>query len=316
MTASVGAQTLPYHTPVLLQEVLSLLLTKKDGVYVDGTLGGGGHAQAVLERLDRSGMLIGLDVDEDAIAAASRTLGRFGAQAKFKRNNFRDIKKALLDLGVETVTGILLDLGVSSHQLDEPSKGFSFRGNEKLDMRMDRTKPLDALQVVNEYDEQRLSEILWKYGEERNSRRIVKGIVRRRATATIQTTGDLATILQELVGERFLTKTLARVFQAIRIEVNNELENLKDALRDTMDVLQPQGRLVVISYHSLEDRIVKEAFRSAAATSIPSGHKLLPDTPLEPRMKVLTRKPVEASDIELRQNPRSRSAKLRAAEKL
>lgn len=316
MTASVYAQTSPYHTPVLLHEVLSLLLTDKGGVYVDGTLGGGGHALAILERLSPTGRLIGLDVDEDAIAAASRTLGKFGAQAELRQDNFCDLKKTLVGLRLETVTGVLLDLGVSSYQLDEPSKGFSFRGNETLDMRMDRRTPLDALRVVNEYDEQRLSEVLWKYGEERHSRRIAKGIARRRAKSTIQTTGDLTTILQEIVGERFLTKTLARVFQAIRIEVNNELENLKDALRDAMDVLQPQGRLVVISYHSLEDRIVKEAFRSAAATSLPSGHKLLPDTILTPRMKVLTRKPVEASDAEVRQNPRARSAKLRAAEKL
>jgi 16S rRNA (cytosine1402-N4)-methyltransferase len=210
----------------------------------------------------------------------------------------------------------LLDLGVSSYQIDEPSKGFSFQTDELLDMRMDRHQQVDAKHIVNKYDEQALVDILWMYGEEKHSRRIAKAIVQRRVEQPIETTGELATLIERTVGGRFLNKTLARVFQAVRIEVNNELENLRQALCDCVDVLNPGGRLVVISYHSLEDRLVKYAFRAASAQSIPSGNKIIPDTPLQPVLTMLTRKPVTASEEEKAVNPRSRSAKLRAAEKV
>jgi 16S rRNA (cytosine1402-N4)-methyltransferase len=210
----------------------------------------------------------------------------------------------------------LLDLGVSSYQIDEPSKGFSFQTDELLDMRMDRHQQVDAKHVVNQYDEQALVDILWTYGEEKHSRRIAKAIVQRRIEQPIETTGQLAALIERTIGGRFLNKTLARVFQAIRIEVNNELENLRQALCDCVDVLNPGGRLVVISYHSLEDRLVKYAFRAASAQSIPSGNKIIPDTPLQPVLTMLTRKPVTASEEEMAVNPRSRSAKLRAAEKV
>jgi 16S rRNA (cytosine1402-N4)-methyltransferase len=183
-------------------------------------------------------------------------------------------------------------------------------------MRMDRHQQANAKHIINQYDEQALVDILWKYGEEKHSRRIAKAIVQRRTEQPIETTGQLAAIIERTIGGQFLNKTLARVFQAIRIEVNNELENLRHVLYDCVDVLNPGGRLVVISYHSLEDRLVKYAFRAASAQTIPSGNKIIPDTPLQPVLKILTRKPVTASEEEMANNPRARSAKLRAAEKI
>jgi 16S rRNA (cytosine1402-N4)-methyltransferase len=305
-----------FHTPVLLQESLSYLLTTKNGCYVDGTLGGGGHAEAALEQFDNSGKLIGIDLDDDAIAAASKRLEHFGDRIVIVKENFRNIKSVLYKLGVNSVQGVLLDLGVSSYQIDEPAKGFSFQTDEQLDMRMDRRQLVDAKNIINQYDEQALVDILWTYGEEKHSRRIAKAIVQNRIIQPIESTGQLASLIERTIGNRFLNKTLARVFQAIRIEVNNEMENLRQALCDCVDVLNPGGRLVVISYHSLEDRLVKYAFRAASAQSIPSGNKIIPDTPLQPVLKVLTRKPIIATHEEMAANPRSRSAKLRAAEKV
>jgi 16S rRNA (cytosine1402-N4)-methyltransferase len=305
-----------YHTPVLLQEVLFYLLTARNGFYVDGTLGGGGHAEAILEQLTPDGKLIGIDLDDDALEEASKRLVRFRECAIFVKENFRNIKSVLSQQGVKQVQGILLDLGVSSYQIDEPAKGFSFQMDEQLDMRMDRHQHANAKDIINQYDEQALVDILWKYGEEKHSRRIAKAIVQRRIEQPIETTGQLAAIIGRTVSGQFLNKTLARVFQAIRIEVNNEIENLRRVLRDCVDTLHPGGRIVVISYHSLEDRLVKYAFRAASAQSIPSGNKIIPDTPLQPVLKILTQKPVMASEEEMENNPRSRSAKLRAAEKV
>lgn len=305
-----------YHTPVLLQEVLFYLVTARNGFYIDGTLGGGGHAEAILEQLVPSGKLIGIDLDDDALEAASKRLVRFRECAIFVKGNFRNIKSVLSQNRMNPVQGILLDLGVSSYQIDEPAKGFSFQMDELLDMRMDSQQQVDAKHIVNQYDEQALVDILWKYGEEKHSRRIAKAIVQRRIEQPIETTGQLANLIERTVGGQFLNKTLARVFQAIRIEVNNEIENLRQALCDCVDILNPGGRLVVISYHSLEDRLVKYAFRAASARVIPSGNKIIPDMPLQPMLKVLTKKPVTASEEEMTMNPRSRSAKLRAAEKI
>lgn len=309
-------ETRTYHTPVLIQEVVTYLLTARNGVYVDGTLGGGGHAEAMLDRLDRTGKVIGIDCDDDALAASGNRLARFGDRASIIKENFRNIKNVLSQLGVPAVQGVLLDLGVSSFQLDEPGKGFSFQADAHLDMRMNRQQQVDASSIVNQYDEQALADILWKYGEEKHARRIAKAICSARQQHPIETTGQLSAVIERAVGNPFLKKTLARVFQAIRIEVNDELENLRQALRDGIDILNPGGRFVVISYHSLEDRLIKETFRAASAQSVPSGHKLIPDRPLQPVVKLVTRKPVTATEKEVEENPRSRSAKLRAAEKI
>lgn len=305
-----------YHTPVLREEVLTWLITSADGVYVDATLGGGGHAESILQRLDPTGMLIGFDADPDAIQFAAARLSSFGGRATLVHDNFRNISAALAQRGIDHISGILFDLGVSSYQLDEPSKGFSFRGDDRLDMRMDPSQRLDARTVLNQYDETILAGIIWKYGEERASRSLARAIVRQRTKAPLESTGELVTLVKSVVGERFLIKTLARVFQALRIEVNKELENLTDALAQAIYLLQPGAHVVVISYHSLEDRIVKETFKREAALVRPSGNKLVPDTILEPKLRILTKKPIEATDEESRVNTRSRSAKLRAAEKL
>ncbi len=305
-----------YHTPVLIDETLSFLIKSKRGIYVDATLGGGGHAEAILRRLSPEGRLIGLDADEDAIVFASNRLRCERNRLIARNDNFTELKKIVSECGVEGVEGVLFDLGVSSYQLDEPSKGFSFRTDSLLDMRMDRNQTLNAREVVNEYDERRLSEILWIYGEERYARKIARAIVITRSTKPLETGKDLERIIERIVSDRFLTKTLARVFQAIRIEVNRELENLRIGLSDAIDILNPGGRLVVISYHSLEDRIVKESMRSAAATSDTSLSKFLPPATLKPRLRILTKKYIGPGDSEIRANPRARSAKLRAAEKL
>jgi 16S rRNA (cytosine1402-N4)-methyltransferase len=305
-----------YHTPVLREEVLTWLITSTDGVYVDATLGGGGHAESILQRLDPTGMLIGFDADPDAIQFAAARLSGFGERTTLVHDNFRNITAALAQRGINLVSGILFDLGVSSYQLDEPSKGFSFRGDDRLDMRMDPSQVLDARTLLNQYDETELAEVFWIYGEERASHSLARAIARQRTKAPLETTGELVAVVKSVVGERFLIKTLARVFQALRIEVNKELENLTEALAQAILLLQPGAHVVVISYHSLEDRIVKETFKREAALILPSGNKLVPDTILEPKLRILTKKPVVARDEESRANPRSRSAKLRAAEKI
>jgi len=305
-----------YHTPVLREEVLAWLITSTDGIYVDATLGGGGHAESILQRLDPTGVLVGFDADPDAIQFAAARLSGFRERVTLVHDNFRNISAALAQREISHISGIVFDLGVSSYQIDEPSRGFSFRGNDRLDMRMDRSQALDARAVINQYEEAELADIFWKYGEERASRSIARTIVRQRSAAPVETTGELVALIKSVVGERFLIKTLARIFQALRIEVNRELESLQDALGQAVSLLNPGARVVVISYHSLEDRIVKETFKRDAAFVRPSGNKLVPDTELVPKLRILTKKPLEATIEESRLNPRSRSAKLRAAEKM
>jgi 16S rRNA (cytosine1402-N4)-methyltransferase len=304
-----------YHIPVLLEEVLSYLLTSRNGLYVDGTIGGGGHTEALLRQLDFDGKVIGIDLDDDALTEVDNRLAYFGDRLIFIKENFRNIKTVLSKHGINTIQGGLLDLGVSSYQLDEPTKGFSFQEDGQLDMRMNRHQEINAKHIINQYDAQSLADIFWKYGEERNSRKIANAIIQHTNQNPFETTGQLATIIDRVTVKRFRNKTLARIFQAIRIEVNNEIENLRQALLDFIDVLSPGGRLVVISYHSLEDRLVKETFRKASARLSPSGNKIIPDIPIRPVLNILTKKPVKASSSEFAANPRSRSAKLRAAEK-
>jgi 16S rRNA (cytosine1402-N4)-methyltransferase len=306
----------PFHTPVLVEDVVRYLITAPDGVYCDGTLGGGGHAEVILRNLTAQGRLIGFDQDEEAVSFAVHRLQPFGDRVRVLRSNFSRIREGCSQLGIGTIQGLLLDLGVSSHQIDDASRGFSFQQSGRLDMRMDRSQSLDGWSVIRTYDEERLTEIFRSYGEERAARRIARKIANDRQKHPVETTDDLAELVGSVVGKQFLAKSLARIFQAIRIEVNGEMERLQTVLRDAMGVVGQGGRIVVISYHSLEDRIVKTFFRDEARTSIPSGHRLLPDRPREPRLRILTNKPVVAGDQEVARNPRARSAKLRAAERI
>ena len=301
-----------YHTPVLQRETLSFLLTSPDGLYLDCTLGGGGHAEAVLRSL-KEGRLIGFDRDADAIAQARKRLDAYGERFLAVRSSFGDVTRQLSRLGIAAINGILLDLGVSSHHLDEPGRGFSFQADGPLDMRMDRQSSLSAKEVVNGYSEETLTRVFRTYGEEPNARRIAREVARHRP---VLTTRELAQIIGRIVQGPRLTKTLARIFQAIRIEVNKEIEELQSVLKAVPDLLLPGGRVVVLTYHSLEDRVVKDFFRAHAAVSDTSISKFLPDTPLRPDLKIITRKPVTAGEEERGMNPRARSAKLRAAERI
>jgi len=291
----------PYHTPVLLDEVLSFLRPREGGTYVDCTLGGGGHAEAVLDAISGKGLLVGFDRDPDAIRAAGGRLGRFGKSVALVPHNFDAVRNRLRQLNINEVDGLLLDLGVSSHQLNDPGRGFSFQQEGPLDMRMDRESEVSGLKVVNTYAEEDLKRIFREYGEERMASRIAWRIARQREEKPMESTADLAKAVRRAVGGRFILKSLARIFQAIRIEVNDELENLRRVLGASIPLMAPGGRIVVISYNSLEDRIVKTWMREEAR--------------VKDRLTLLTKKPVVPSEKELSENKRSRSAKLRAAER-
>ena len=305
--------TFEYHKPVLVDKVLEYLITKLDGVYVDATIGGGGHSEKFLEKLLPTGVLIGIDADEDAIKFSAK---RFGKRVSLIHGNFSHLSQFLSDIRIPKVDGILFDLGISSHQIDVPDKGFSFRGEGYLDLRFDKRQSLDARTVINTYNEKKLTEIFFHYGEEKYSKLIVRKIVAARTTKEIVYTSELVDVIKSAVGERFLTKTLARIFQAVRIEVNQELTALESALADALNMLNTNGRLVVISYHSLEDGIVKDFLKKNSLKEILSGHKLIPNIKISQIMKVLTKKPIIPDDVEVKNNPRCRSAKLRVGEKL
>lgn len=308
--------TAPFHTPVLLNEVLSFLITAPDGTYVDATLGGAGHAEALLQRLGSGSRLIGLDADREALSYAQQRLAHYGKRCSCIHGHFGDLRAILARSHVSSVYGVLFDLGVSSFQLDEGSRGFSFRSDNRLDMRMNTLQNRSAIDVLRDMSEENLAHIFKTYGEERFARRIARRIVEKRKTARVETSSELSAIVRDVVGSRFLTKSLARIFQAIRIEVNDELTQLERGLDSAIESLVPGGRIVAISYHSLEDRIVKQQLKFASAASVRSGTTLLPDRPVTPRVTIITRKPVEASRDEQERNPRARSAKLRAAERV
>ena len=291
-----------YHTPVLLDEVLSFLRPRMGGTYVDCTLGGGGHAEAVLQTISGKGKLVGFDRDPDASRAAGDRLRAYGDSVVLVPHDFGDVRNRLRLLNIHEVDGFLLDLGVSSHQLDDPGRGFSFQQEGVLDLRMDRERGISGRNVVNTYGEEDLKRIFREYGEERMAGRIARRIVWQREKAPIETTADLAEAVRRAVGGRFILKSLARVFQAIRIEVNAELETLSRFLGNAIPLMAAEGRIVVISYNSLEDRIVKNWLRQESRET--------------GRLEPLTKKPVTASEGELAVNRRSRSAKLRAARKI
>ena len=302
------------HIPVLLNEVIEGLNIDPDGIYVDGTLGGAGHSYEIAKRL-KGGRLIGIDRDEDAIAAASERLEPFSDRVTIVRGNYGDMADILGDIGISEVDGILLDLGVSSHQLDEAERGFSYREDAPLDMRMDRRDELTAYDVVNTYTEAELTRILKDYGEERFAGSIARHIVRARAERPVSTTFELSDIIKASIPAKYRDKKghpAKRSFQAIRIEVNHELDILRDSLNGMIDILKPGGRLCVISFHSLEDRIVKNFLKSGNFEGKVEkdfyGH-------VKRNFELVNRKVIVPSEEEIERNPRARSAKLRIAEK-
>ena len=307
------------HIPVLLNETLALLAPERGGIFVDGTLGGGGHAEAVLSRLPQTGRLIGIDRDWEAVHAAGDRLSSFGDRFTALHGNFFDMKALLHENGVSQVSGILLDLGVSSHQLDKRERGFSYKTEATLDMRMDQSAGLSAKDVVNTYSEAELTRIFFEYGEERFSRRIAEKICRAREQYPIENTLQLAQIVREAIPGKYRNEPqhpARRTFQALRIEVNGELSGLDRAVEQACDLLQKGGRLCIITFHSLEDRIVKQAFRrfENPCTCPPSAPICICGK--QPKAKILTKKPLTASAEEEAQNSRSTSAKLRCIEKI
>ena len=306
------------HKPVLLEEVLDALSLRGDGMFLDGTVGGAGHSSAIASKLT-TGKLIALDRDDTAIAVARERLSRFGDRAEVVKSNFVDIAKVCKDKGIEGLDGILLDLGVSSHQLDTPERGFSYMHDAPLDMRMDRTAPIDAAYVVNNYDRQDLIRIIRDYGEEKLAVRIADKICRRREERPIERTGELVDIIRSAYpdgGRSIKHHPAMRTFQAIRIEVNGELEIIGRTVKDAVSLLAPGGRLAIITFHSLEDRAVKEAFAELA-----QGCTCPRDFPIcvcgkKPQIRIVSKKPITSTAEELRDNPRAHSAKLRVAEKI
>ena len=306
------------HYSVLLSECMDGLYIKPDGVYVDGTAGGAGHSSEIAKRLE-NGMLIAIDQDATAVGVARERLDRLKKNTKVVQSNFCEIASVCKDLGIEAIDGLLLDLGVSSYQLDTAERGFSYSADAPLDMRMDVSRALTAYDVVNTYGEQELKKILFEYGEERYAPQIASAIVKARAKKPIETTAELSDVIKYAIppaareGGHHPAK---RSFQAIRIEVNGELDVIEPAIRDAVSLLKKGGRVAIITFHSLEDRIVKQTFASLA-----SGCTCPKDFPIcvcsnKPKVKIITKKPILPSKEELEENPRSRSAKLRVAEKL
>ena len=307
------------HTSVLLQETIDALCIRSGGIYVDGTLGGGGHSEQIAARLSGEGRLIGIDQDAAAVEAAGKRLEQFKDHVTIVRSNYGNMAGELKKLGISSVDGVLLDLGVSSYQLDDAERGFTYREDAPLDMRMDQRKALTAREVVNSYSEQDLYRIIRDYGEDRFAKNIAKHIVRERQIQSIETTGELIHIIKAAIPAKVRATgghPAKRTFQATRIEVNQELSVLMNSLDMIIDLLNDGGRFCVITFHSLEDRIVKDAFRKAENPCI-----CPPDFPVcvcgrKPKGKVITRKPILPSVRETEDNPRSKSAKLRVFEKI
>ncbi len=307
------------HIPVLAAEVLQYLAVAEGGTYIDGTLGGGGHAAMILDSLGDRGRLIGFDRDSTAIAAASESLARFGDRFIAVNRNFSEMESALSDLGIQAVDGFLLDLGVSSHQLDTVERGFSFQKDASLDMRMDRRSSRTAADLVNTLSHGELARIIREYGEERWAGRIASFICKAREDGPLETTFQLADLIKAAIPRKAWEERIhpaTRTFQGLRIAVNEELESLETGLGSAVTLLKPGGRGVVISFHSLEDRIVKQMFRRLAGGCVCPRDLPVCVCSSRPQVKVLTAKPVMAKEDELAINTRSRSAKLRAVEKL
>ena len=306
------------HRSVLLEETVNGLNIRPDGIYVDGTLGGGGHAYEICRRLGDKGSIVGIDQDEAAIEAAGIRLKDFGEKVTIVRSNYCEMKSVLQGLGIDKVDGIVLDLGVSSYQLDMAERGFSYREDAPLDMRMDRRQTMTARDIVNDYSEKDLYRVIRDYGEDRFAKNIAKHIVIEREKRSIETTGQLTEIIRGAIPMKFQKKSghpAKRTFQAIRIELNRELDVLKNSLDDMIDLLNPGGRLCIITFHSLEDRIVKSAFKkNEDPCTCPKDFPVCVCGKVS-KGSILTRKPILPSQEEMEENSRSKSAKLRIFER-
>ncbi len=309
-----------FHRPVMLEKAVTSLNPKGKGVYVDGTLGGGGHAVEILRRSAPDGVLIGIDRDEEALEESKRVLSPFRGRTILARGNFRDIKEVVAGLDISYVDGILLDLGVSSHQLGSAARGFSFTEDGPLDMRMDRRDRLTAYDIVNTWPEARLKEIIQDYGEERAAGRIARAIVQSRQRAPLNTTGELAAIIAKALGKRGGKEKIhpaTRTFQALRICVNRELDDLTAAIEGCIDILRPgEGRLSIISFHSLEDRIVKRLFREKERPCSCPPHLPFCICGAKASLRSVGRRALRPAPEEVAENPRARSARLRTVERL
>ncbi|WP_044896127.1 16S rRNA (cytosine(1402)-N(4))-methyltransferase RsmH [Bacillus alveayuensis] len=307
------------HKTVLLEEAVQGLNINPDGIYVDCTLGGAGHSFEIVSRLSNKGHLIAFDQDETAIQYAKEKLAPYQDRVTIIQSNFRYLKEKLLELGISKVDGILFDLGVSSPQLDTPERGFSYQHDAPLDMRMNQQQTLSAYLVVNEWPYEKLVNIFFRYGEEKFSKQIARKIEAAREKGPINTTGKLVDIIKEAIpapARRTGGHPAKRVFQAIRIAVNDELKVFEEAIEQAIELLKPKGRVCVITFHSLEDRICKAAFKKAAETAhLPPNIPVIPDE-YKPDIRIITKKPIVPSIKEIEENPRARSAKLRIAEKL
>ncbi len=308
-----------YHTPVMQKEVVQFLLCRPGGIYVDGTVGGGGHAYEILRNSAPDGLLIGIDMDDDALDESKRRLEFFKDRTILEKGNFAEIDTILKGLNIHGVDGILLDLGVSSHQIETAGRGFSFTLDAKLDMRMDRSSDLNAYDLINSLPDKELEKIIRDYGEEVMAGRIARAISARRSISPIKTTAELADIIVHALPppmRRGRIHPATRTFQAVRIYVNKELLNLYQGINCGIDMLNESGRLLVISFHSLEDRIVKNQFRSWEKGCICPSDFPVCSCHRKPRLKVLTKKPIMSGEDETASNPRARSARLRIAEKV
>ena len=305
-----------YHIPVLYYETLDNLVINPDGIYIDCTLGGGSHSEGILERLSDKGLLISIDQDTNAIEYSKKRLEKFGSKWKVFKGNFENIDTIAYMAGVDKVDGILMDIGVSSKQLDDPKRGFSYRYDVKLDMRMNTEQKISAYDVVNTYSEEQLSKIIFEYGEERHARKIAKLIVEARKSSPIEKTSDLIALIKRAYPERASKHPAKKTFQAIRIEVNRELEVLENAMSKAVELLKVGGRLAIITFHSLEDRIVKNKFKDLATAC-----KCPKDIPIcvcggVKKFEIITKKPIIPIDDELKNNNRAHSSKLRILERI
>jgi len=307
-------QSLP-HLPVLLEETISRLYTDPDGIYLDGTVGFGGHAEALLSKLSKDGQLIGIDLDPYALEYTEKRLSAPRNSYSLLNGNYREYPFLLQTLGVDTLTGILFDLGTSSSQLNTGRRGFSFQEDAPLDMQLNPNADYSAYDFLNNSAESEISDVIREYGEERHSRKIAQMIYKAVQSGTMKTTFDLKQAVSKCVHPRFLNKSLARVFQAIRIKINDELESLKEALANSTQWLKVGGRIAIISFHSLEDRIVKRLLRKEARGDDFPPDLPIPQSALSPRVKLIG-KVIRASEQEIAANPRARSAVLRVAERL